>query len=99
MVKAALTYTGFFARESCGQCPPCSLGLEKLTQIIKKIDAGEGHDADIKEIELLCGMIKGRGYCYLLTGAVLSLESILLNFRDEFLTHIHESTCPFETSK
>ncbi len=95
MVKAAITYTGFFARESCGQCPPCYLGLENLTKILQKIDAGKGEVDDIKQIEQLCGMIKGRGYCYLLTGAVLALESILRYFREEFVTHIQEQKCPF----
>ncbi len=93
MVKAAITYAGFFAKESCGQCPPCHLGLANVTQILKKIDAGEGAETDITEVEQLCSMIKGRGQCYLLTGAVLAVESILLHFRDEFLSHIKESSC------
>jgi len=93
IVKTAITYTGFFARESCGQCPPCILGLENLTKILKKIDVGQGCEADLNEIKLLCAMIKGKGYCYLLTGAVLALESILLHFRETFVRHIHEAKC------
>jgi NADH-quinone oxidoreductase subunit F len=99
MVKTAATYAGFFAKESCGQCPPCHLGLAHLTRILQKIDAGEGSENDIEEASQLCGMIKGRGYCYLLTGAVLAVESILLHFRNEFFAHIRESKCPFVSAR
>ncbi len=97
MVKVATGYAGFFARESCGQCPPCHLGLANLTQILKKIEAGEGKEGDIIEAEQLCGMIKGRGYCHLLTGAVLGVESILDHFKEEFFAHIQESKCSFDS--
>jgi len=99
MVKNALLYAGFFAKESCGQCPPCYLGLANITEILRKIDAGDGEDGDIQQLEQLCDMIKGRGYCYLLTGGVIAVESILLHFKSEFQTHIKASRCPFGSSQ
>ncbi|MBI3358106.1 MAG: SLBB domain-containing protein [Nitrospirae bacterium] len=93
MVQTALLYADFFAKESCGQCPPCHLGLANVSDILRKIESGKGQDGDIHQIEQLCEMIKGRGYCYLLTGGVIAVESILLHFRKEFETHIEESKC------
>ncbi len=93
MVQNAVIYAGFFAKESCGQCPPCHLGLANVTEMLRKIESGKGQDGDIREIEQLCDMIKGRGYCYLLTGGVIAVESILRHFRHEFETHIKESIC------
>ncbi|MEK7747932.1 MAG: NADH-ubiquinone oxidoreductase-F iron-sulfur binding region domain-containing protein [Nitrospirota bacterium] len=95
MVKTALFYAGFFAKESCGQCPPCHLGLANLTDLLKKIESGSGEAGDLAQIEQVARMIKGRGYCYLLTGGVIAVESILRHFRDEFDAHIKESRCFF----
>jgi NADH-quinone oxidoreductase subunit F len=97
MVEKALFYAGFFAKESCGQCPPCHLGLANVTEMLRKIESGKGQDGDIHEIEQLCDMIKGRGYCYLLTGGVIAVESILRHFRAEFEAHIKDSRCPLDS--
>jgi NADH-quinone oxidoreductase subunit F len=93
MVQTALLYADFFAKESCGQCPPCHLGLANVSDILRKIESGNGQEGDIREIEQLCAMIKGKGYCYLLTGGVIAVESILQYFRAEFQAHIKESKC------
>ncbi len=95
MIQAAIEYARFFARESCGQCPPCVLGTAHLVEILERIESGRGSEKEIKQVEQVCGMIKGRGYCYLLTGASIVVESILKHFRDEFDTHVHEAGCPF----
>jgi NADH-quinone oxidoreductase subunit F len=96
MVRMALFYAGFFAKESCGQCPPCHLGLANLTDILRKIESGKGEAGDLAQIEQISGMIKGRGYCYLLTGGVIAVETILRHFKDEFHAHIKASRCNFE---
>jgi NADH-quinone oxidoreductase subunit F len=98
MVQKALFYANFFAKESCGQCPPCHLGLANVTEMLRKIDSGLGQKGDIEEIEQLCAMIKGRGYCYLLTGGVIAVESILRHFRAEFEMHITEARCSSRNS-
>jgi NADH-quinone oxidoreductase subunit F len=94
MVKVAIEYGRFFARESCGQCPPCVLGLKHLSETMEKIEAGGGNEKDVRQVEQICGMIKGRGYCYLLTGAAIAVESIFRHFKHEFDAHIHTASCP-----
>ena len=95
MVQSAIEYARFFARESCGQCPPCKLGTVHLSEILEKIEAGQGTGKDVQQVEQVCGMIKGRGYCYLLTGASIAVESIFRHFRHEFDAHVTEGRCPF----
>jgi NADH-quinone oxidoreductase subunit F len=94
MVKVAIEYGRFFARESCGQCPPCVLGLKHLSETMEKIEAGGGDEKDIRQVEQICGMIKGRGYCYLLTGAAIAVESIFRHFKHEFEAHLQTPSCP-----
>ena len=95
MVRSAIEYARFFARESCGQCPPCKLGTVHLSEILEKIESGQGSGKDVQQVEQVCGMIKGRGYCYLLTGASIAVESIFRHFQPEFDAHVEEARCPF----
>ncbi|MFY9269111.1 MAG: NADH-ubiquinone oxidoreductase-F iron-sulfur binding region domain-containing protein [Candidatus Manganitrophaceae bacterium] len=95
MVRSAIEYARFFARESCGQCPPCKLGTVHLAEILEKIEAGRGDEKDLKQIEQVCGMVKGRGYCYLLTGASIAVESIFQRFPKEYIAHVEQEACPF----
>ena len=95
MVRSAIQYARFFARESCGQCPPCKLGTAYLSEILEKIESGQGSEKDIQLVEQVCGMIKGRGYCYLLTGASIAVESIFNHFKEEYRDHVEKGSCPF----
>lgn len=94
MVQAAIRYARFFANESCGQCPPCKLGTVHISEILEKLESGEGNESDIKQVEQACNMVKGRGQCFLLTGAAIAVESILRHFRHEFEAHVEAGVCP-----
>lgn len=94
MVQSAIQYARFFARESCGQCPPCKLGTAHLSEILEKIESGQGDVKDLQQIEQVCGMVKGRGYCYLLTGASIAVESIFRSFKEEYVAHVRQGACP-----
>lgn len=96
MVERSLYYSSFFMRESCGQCPPCKLGTAHLTEILQRIESGEGNEKDVQQVGQVCGMIKGRGICYFLTGAALAVESIYQHFQDEYLAHVREGRCTFK---
>jgi NADH-quinone oxidoreductase subunit F len=96
MVERSLHYSSFFMRESCGQCPPCKLGTAHLSEILGRIESGEGSEKDVQQVGQVCGMIKGRGYCYFLTGAALAVESIFKNFQEEYLAHVRERRCIFK---
>ncbi len=97
MVQTAIQYARFFANESCGQCPPCKLGTVHISEILEKIEAGQGTSGDIKLVRQSCEMVKGRGQCFLLTGAAIAVESILGHFRHEFEEHVGAGRCPLSS--
>jgi len=95
MVRVAIRYARFFARESCGQCPPCMLGTVHLAEILEKIESGKGDAKDPGLLKQACEMVKGRGQCFLLTGAAIAVESIFKHFRPEFDQHVQAGHCAF----
>jgi NADH-quinone oxidoreductase subunit F len=84
MVEASENIAHFFADESCGQCTPCREGCHWLEKIYRRINAGEGTEADLDLLEHLFPQIEGRTICALADAAVWPLRSILKKFRHEF---------------
>jgi NADH-quinone oxidoreductase subunit F len=44
----------------------------------------------------LCGFVKGTGYCTLVTGAAVLVQSSMKLFRHEFEEHIRLQRCPYQ---
>ena len=95
MVRQTLKFSNFFKGESCGQCPPCRMGTINLATLMTKIEAGEGTPKDLDSLLQLCGFVKGTGYCTLVTGAAVLVQSSLKLFRHEFEEHIRLQRCPY----
>lgn len=93
MVSAALYFSRFFMRESCGQCPPCKLGTIHMTQLLEKIEQGKADSKDLTSLEQIFGLIRGRGYCDLINSSVRSVESTLKHFKEEYNGHIRDKGC------
>ncbi len=96
MVARTLAFSNFFKNESCGQCPPCRMGTINLATLMTKIEQGEGTQKDLDSLLQLCGFVKGTGYCTLVTGAAVLVQSSLRLFRHEFEEHIALKRCPFQ---
>jgi NADH-quinone oxidoreductase subunit F len=95
MVAQTLKFSEFFKTESCGQCPPCRMGTINLATLMTKIERGEGTSKDLDSLLQLCGFVKGTGYCTLVTGAAVLVQSSLKLFRHEFEEHIALKRCPY----
>ena len=95
MVRQTLKFSNFFKSESCGQCPPCRMGTINLATLMTKIEAGEGTQKDLDSLLQLCGFVKGTGYCTLVTGASVLVQSSVKLFRHEFEEHIRLQRCPY----
>lgn len=93
MIEETMKFCRFFELESCGQCPPCTMGTHYLHQILEKIEAGQGKEEDLRTLEQLSGFVKGRGDCTLITGASVTVECCLRHFRNELDSHIREKQC------
>jgi NADH-quinone oxidoreductase subunit F len=95
MVAQTLKFSEFFKAESCGQCPSCRMGTINLEMLVTKIERGEGTSKDLDSLLQLCGFVKGTGYCTLVTGAAVLVQSSLKLFRREFEEHIELKRCPY----
>jgi len=98
MVEQTLKFSGFFERESCGQCPPCRIGTQELATLIRKIEDGPGEENDLAKLLQICGFVKGTGFCTLVTGAAVLVQNSLRLFRQEFEEHIRLGRCPFKAA-
>jgi NADH-quinone oxidoreductase subunit F len=95
MVQLALRAEKFYMHESCGKCTPCREGTRWLVQLLEKIEAGEGTQADLDLVIEVCGRIEGKSLCALGDFAVWCVGSYVEKFRDEFQRHVDEGRCPY----
>ncbi len=88
MVQAALKFSNFLAKSSCGQCVPCNWGTVHITEYLKKIEFGRGCQDDIEAILEICGCCTNQTRCFLPTQESILISSIIKAFPGEFKAHI-----------
>ncbi|MBI5885972.1 MAG: NADH-quinone oxidoreductase subunit NuoF [Deltaproteobacteria bacterium] len=93
IVKMAHIINRFFSHESCGKCTPCRDGSPWVTNILSRLEHGDGRPGDVELLESLCTNIFGRTFCPLADGAVMALRGAMKNFREEFLYHEKHKRC------
>jgi NADH-quinone oxidoreductase subunit F len=96
VVRAVLRWTEFYAHESCGKCTPCREGTYWLVQVLRRLENGEGTDADIELLLDISDNILGRSFCALGDGATSPITSSVQYFRDEYVAHFQQGGCPFD---
>ncbi|MBN1997375.1 NADH-quinone oxidoreductase subunit NuoF [candidate division KSB1 bacterium] len=94
IVATAKYFLEFTQNESCGKCVPCREGTLRMLEILERISEGNGVPEDLDKLERLGNLIKKTSLCGLGQTAPNPVLSALKNFRDEFLLHIDEKTCP-----
>lgn len=99
MVSQTLKFSNFFKAESCGQCPPCRIGTINLATIMTKVEQGEATQKDLDTLLQLCGFVKGTGYCTLVTGASVLVQSSVKLFLHEYEEHIALQRCPYQPAQ
>jgi NADH-quinone oxidoreductase subunit F len=95
IVRSAARLAKFFNHESCGQCTPCREGTNWLELILKRIEKGQGTEADADLLLRVTGNMSGTALCALADAAVGPARSVVTNFGDEIQRHIDEGGCPF----
>jgi NADH-quinone oxidoreductase subunit F len=93
-VRIASLITRFLHVESCGQCPPCKLHSEDVSEVLARIDAGDGAGDDIREVLIRCSMVTDGQRCGLPDGVAAVVPSLITAFRNEFEDHLNERRCP-----
>lgn len=94
MVDIAKFFLEFTVEESCGKCTPCRIGTKRMLEILEKITKGQATMADLDKLEELCYYIKANSACALGQTAPNPVLSTLKYFRDEYVAHIVNKTCP-----
>lgn len=94
MVDVARYFMDFCRTESCGKCTPCRVGTAQIYNLLTRISQGTAtmHDLDI--LEGLCDVLRQGSLCGLGLTSVNPVLSTLRFFRDEYIAHIKEKTCP-----
>jgi NADH-quinone oxidoreductase subunit F len=99
VVRATLRWTEFYAHESCGKCTPCREGTYWLVQAYKRLESGQGTEADLAKLLDICDNITGRAFCALADGATAPITSSIQHFRDEYIAHFTHGGCPFDPAR
>ncbi len=99
MVDVAKFYMTFICDESCGKCSPCRIGTKRLLEILEKITDGRGTMEDIDRLEELAKIVKDNSLCGLGQTAPNPILSTLAAFRDEYVEHVVNKTCPARVCK
>ena len=94
MVDIARFFLDFVQEESCGKCPPCRDGTQKMLEILERITQGEGEPEDLERLENLAVNIKKAALCGLGQTAPNPVTSTLEHFRDEYEAHVVDKECP-----
>ena len=99
MVDIAKFFLEFTVDESCGKCAPCRIGTMRLLETLEKITSGTGTLEDIDKLEELSDYIKSASLCALGQTAPNPVLSTLRYFRDEYVAHVVDKTCPAHVCK
>lgn len=91
IVRVLASLSHFLMIESCGQCWACMLGTDRLTEILNRIDAGEGSGADLDGLFEGARNVTDQNRCYLPVGEQLMVLSTLEKFADEYSDHIGQA--------
>jgi NADH-quinone oxidoreductase subunit F len=68
-LAVAASVASFYERESCGQCPPCSVGASSLARILRGLETGGARQRELRDLHDVAGFMSGHGYCAHCRGA------------------------------
>ncbi len=94
MVDIAKFFLEFTVDESCGKCTPCRVGTKRMLEILERITKGQGTLEDLDKLETLAESIKSAALCGLGQTAPNPVLSTLRYFRDEYIAHVVDKSCP-----
>jgi NADH-quinone oxidoreductase subunit F len=87
-LSVGLSLAGFFAREACGQCPPCTVGTQSLERVLRGLDRGPCRPRDLQALAETGGFMKDHGYCAHSRTAAAAVAGLLARVPDEVARHL-----------
>ncbi len=97
MVDVAKYFMEFCKTESCGKCVPCRVGTAQMYNLLSRISEGRASMHELQLLEELCDVVKHTSLCGLGQTAANPVFSTIRFFRDEYIAHIKDKTCPAGT--
>ncbi|WP_068141491.1 NADH-ubiquinone oxidoreductase-F iron-sulfur binding region domain-containing protein [Limnochorda pilosa] len=104
MVDVARFFLNFCREESCGQCTPCRVGVDRLCGMLEQMtrrhapgtasEAEEDGEAVLRKVEALARSVREASLCGLGQTAPNPVLSTLRYFPDEYRAHVLEHRCP-----
>lgn len=85
MYNVLSNYLEFFREESCGQCTPCRVGCQILTNGIEEVKRGERNAGYLDKLLKLTETMQLTSKCGLGQSVANSFSSIVENFREEMI--------------
>ncbi len=99
MVDIAKFFMEFCQDESCGKCTPCREGTKRMLEILERLTQGKGALSDLETLERLAQLVKHTSLCGLGRAAPNPVLSTIRRFREEYLAHVTDKTCPAHKCK
>jgi NADH-quinone oxidoreductase subunit F len=93
-LAVAASVAAFFERESCGQCPPCTVGTANLSRIVRALEAGGARARDLASLDEAAGFMSVHGYCAHSRTAAAAVRGVLARVPAEVEAHLRAGRCP-----
>jgi NADH-quinone oxidoreductase subunit F len=93
-LAVAASAAAFFERESCGQCPPCTVGSASLSRALREIEAGVARGRDVGAALEVAGFMSGHGYCAHSRTAAAVVRGFLERLPTIVQAHLEARRCP-----
>jgi len=93
-LAVGVSAAAFFERESCGQCPPCTVGTRNLARIVRALESGEARAKDVQDLREAAGFMSEHGYCAHSRTAAAVVTGLLARFAAEVDRHVQARGCP-----
>ena len=94
MVHLAYCFSRFLHVESCDQCNACKLHSQEITNLLWKIESGEGAERDVEDIVDRTLWVTDANRCFLPQAESALTRSFVVKFVDELAEHIASGGCP-----
>ncbi len=99
MVSIARFFMNFTQHESCGKCVPCREGTHVMLELLDDIVNGTGSPETIDTLLELADTISETSLCGLGKTAPSPVVSTIVQFKDEYLSHVIDKKCPTKTCR
>ncbi len=97
MVAWARERSQYLAKESCGKCVPCRLGVKRITGILEGIISDLGVNGDLDVLDEFATYVPNGSLCGFGVQATNPLKTARRYWPEHFTLHIQELHCPTGT--